>query len=237
MAGEGSHTRSGGSRPWHHTRRWSGRTWPHAVGGPCGSWRRPEHWAVSDAFSVDVTERRVSSSFALLRVTAIYGWQPRQSATWVATRLPAAESCVNRRAVVQDRWEAGESARTLEDPGRLSGSKSVGGTDRFDPLTRASSFSSCLQGCGLSCTRAVLWSRIGAPDRVRAPPRTQVTSAVVASMASGAVCWPCPTWTLRGLACSATGMRTVSTPSWRSASRACRSRPSPSWIWRRKLPR
>ena len=80
----------------------------------------------------------MSSSFALLRVTAIYGWQPRQSATWVATRLPAAESCVNRRAVVQDRWGAGESARTLEDPGRLSGSKSVGGTDRFDPLTRAS---------------------------------------------------------------------------------------------------
>eukprot|EP01041_Mallomonas_annulata_P029273 gene29273-51237_t len=63
----------------------------------------------------------------------------------------------------------------------------------------------------------------------------QDQAAAVASIASW-VMGRWPTWTLRGLARSATGMRTVSTPSWRSASRCSRSSPSPSWTWRRSVP-
>ena len=36
----------GRGQPRHHAQRWSGRTWPRAARGPCGSCHRPEHWAV-----------------------------------------------------------------------------------------------------------------------------------------------------------------------------------------------
>ncbi len=92
-----------------------------------------------------------------------------------------------------------------------------------------SSFSGVVLGPCRAGTPTVR-SRVAGRDRIGARQLAGTDSTSIAAR-------PVPTSTLRGLACSATGMRSVSTPSVKSASMRSASRPSPRCTCRRYEPR